>query len=150
MPEVLERDEKAEGKPAEKTEPAKDQESPQGKTAPLVDEHGEPVADDFDRGSRRRTVKKPLYQRPAFLIAAAVVLLVGAIFLVRYWLYARSHESTDDAFIDGHIIQVSPKVSGYVAKIYVTYNQQVKAGDLIVELDARDFEAKLNQAKNRP
>ena len=78
---------------------------------------------------------------------AAVILVLGLIFGVRYWLYARSHESTDDAFIDGHIIQISPKVSGYVAKIYVTDNQQVKSGDLIAELDARDYEVRLQQAK---
>lgn len=81
------------------------------------------------------------------LSVAAVVLIIGFIFGVRYWLYARSHESTDDAFIDGHIIQVSPKASGYVKKIYVSDNQQVKAGDLIAELDARDYEVKLQQAQ---
>jgi membrane fusion protein (multidrug efflux system) len=106
-----------------------------------VDE--EPVADQPDAEVARR----PFYKRRSILIAAAVVLLFGAIFGVRYWLYSRSHESTDDAFIDGHIIQVSPKASGYVAKIYVNDNQQVKAGDLIVELDARDYEVRLQQAK---
>jgi len=147
MPEVLEHDAaKVDQNTAEKSEPANKNVPQEGKAA-LVDEHGEPLADDFDRGPRRRAVKKPVYQRPAFLIVAAIVLVVGAIFLVRYWLYARSHESTDDAFIDGHIIQISPKVSGYVAKVYVTDNQQVKAGDLLAELDARDFEAKLSQAK---
>lgn len=91
--------------------------------------------------------KRPLYRRPAFLAVASVILLIGIIAGIRYWLYARSHESTDDAFIDGHIIQVSPKASGYIAKIYVTDNQQVKAGDLIVELDGRDYEVRLRQAK---
>jgi membrane fusion protein (multidrug efflux system) len=81
------------------------------------------------------------------LSVGAVVLVIGLIFGIRYWLYARSHESTDDAFIDGHIIQVSPKASGYVKKIYVSDNQQVKAGDLIAELDARDYEVKLQQAQ---
>jgi membrane fusion protein, multidrug efflux system len=81
------------------------------------------------------------------LSVAAVVLVIGLIFGIRYWLYARSHESTDDAFIDGHIIQVSPKASGYVKKIYVSDNQQVKEGDLLAELDARDYEVKLQQAQ---
>ncbi|HET6974946.1 MAG TPA: biotin/lipoyl-binding protein [Pyrinomonadaceae bacterium] len=81
------------------------------------------------------------------IIVASIILLVGVIVGVRYWLYARSHESTDDAFIDGHIIQVSPKASGYVAKIYVNDNQQVKAGDLIVEIDPRDYEVRLQQAR---
>jgi len=93
------------------------------------------------------TSKRPLYKRPAVLILASIVLLVGAIIGARYWLYARSHESTDDAFIDGHIIQISPKASGYVAKVYITDNQQVKAGDLIVEIDARDYQTRLQQAK---
>lgn len=91
--------------------------------------------------------RRPFYKRRGVIIIAAVVLVLATIFGVRYWLYARSHESTDDAFIDGHIIQVSPKASGYVAKIYVTDNQQVKEGDLIAELDARDYEVRLQQAK---
>lgn len=106
-----------------------------------VDE--EPVPEQPDAEVARR----PFYKRRGVIIAAVVVVVLAAIFGVRYWLYSRSHESTDDAFIDGHIIQVSPKASGYVAKIYVSDNQQVKAGDLIVELDARDYEVKLQQAK---
>jgi len=73
--------------------------------------------------------------------------LLAILFGVRYWAYARSHETTDDAFIDGHIVQVSPKVSGYVVKVYVSDNQTVNAGDLIAELDARDLQAKVDQAK---
>lgn len=91
--------------------------------------------------------KKPLYKRPAFLIVAAVVIVAGLIFGLRYWAYARSHESTDDAFIDGRVVQVSPKVSGYIAKVYVKDNQEVKEGELIAEIDARDFEARLEQAR---
>ena len=91
--------------------------------------------------------KKPLYRRPAFLIVAGVALVLGLVFGLRYWIYARSHETTDDAFINGHIVQVSPKVSGYVARVYVKDNQQVKQGDLVAEIDARDYEAKLEQAR---
>lgn len=91
--------------------------------------------------------KRPLYKRPAFLAIAAILLIVAAVFGIRYWLYARAHESTDDAFIDGHVVQVSPKVSGYVAKVYVTDNQEVKEGDLVAELDARDYEARVQQAR---
>src|SRR5438067_12306281 len=106
------------------------------------------VAPDIPDDETAVVVKRrPLYRRPAFLLAAAVVLLVAVIFGLRYWAYPRTHESTDDAFIDGHIVQVSPKVSGYVAKVYVTENQQVKEGDLVAELDARDYEAQLEQAK---
>ena len=108
----------------------------------IVDEYGEPLVDEHEHVRRR-----PLYRRPVFLIIAAAILLLAIVFGVRYWAYARSHESTDDAFVDGHIIQVSPKVSGYVLKVYVSDNQNVNAGDLIAELDARDLEAKVDQAK---
>ena len=116
------------------------------KGAPLLTED-EPLANEDDARGHEHYRKRPLYKRPAFLIGAIIVLLVVAIIGLRYWLYARSHESTDDAFIDGHIIQISPKVSGYIAKVHVVDNQQVNAGDLLVELDARDYEAKLNQAQ---
>ncbi len=110
----------------------------------LIDEHGEPI-----RPGRVDTEprKRPLYRRPAFLIAAVILLLIVAAIGIRYWLYARSHETTDDAFIDAHVTPVSPKVSGYITKIHVRSNQQVKKGDLLVEIDPRDYEARLDQAK---
>jgi membrane fusion protein, multidrug efflux system len=131
-----ERDNSANESPDEATEPREEL------STPLVDEYGEPLADEHEH-----VRKRPLYRRPAFLIIVAIVLVLVLLFGVRYWTYARSHESTDDAFIDGHIIQVSPKVSGYVLKVYVSDNQNVNAGDLIAELDARDLQAKVDQAK---
>lgn len=115
-----------------------------GKAPVLVDEQGEPLQPEAVATTTR---KRPLYRRPAFLIAAVIVLLVGAALGIRYWLYARSHESTDDAFIDAHITAVSPKVSGYIVKVHVDSNQQVKKGDLLIEIDPRDYQAKLDQAK---
>lgn len=108
----------------------------------IVDEYGEPLTDEHEHARKR-----PLYKRPVFLITALVILLLAIVFGVRYWAYARSHESTDDAFVDGHIIQVSPKVSGYVLKVYVTDNQNVNAGDLLAEIDSKDLQAKVDQAK---
>jgi len=107
----------------------------------------EDVDDTPETIDDEETLKRPFFKRRAVLVVASIVLLVGVIVGLRYWLYARSHESTDDAFIDGHIIQISPKASGYVSRVYVTDNQQVKACDLIVELDARDYQARLQQAK---
>jgi len=113
----------------------------------LVDEDRQQLTADDDGNEHQHFKKRPVYKRPVFVIGAIIVLLVVGIIGMRYWLYARSHETTDDAFVDGHIIQVSTKASGYVAKVYVTDNQQVKAGDLLAELDARDYEAKVTQAK---
>lgn len=95
----------------------------------------------------REVSKQPFYKRRGVLIIAGAVLLIAAIIGVRYWLYARAHESTDDAFIDGHIIQISPKAAGYIAKIHVRSNQDVKAGDLLIEIDPRDYEVRVRQAQ---
>ena len=89
--------------------------------------------------------KKPRSKIPFIIIG--VIILVGAIAGLIYWLNARNYESTDDAFIDGDIIRISPKVAAYITKIYVSSNQHVKKGDLLVELDPKDYEAKLEQAK---
>lgn len=130
---------------------------------PLVEESeevGRPAANEFEDADaqpgpdiheepdRHEAVRRrPLYRRPAFLIVAALVLVVALVFGLRYWSYARTHESTDDAFIDGRIVQVSPKVSGYVVKLHVKENQEVREGELVAELDARDFEARLAAAR---
>jgi membrane fusion protein (multidrug efflux system) len=74
-----------------------------------------------------------------------VVLLGLMIFGVRKWWFGRSHVSTDNAQVDGHIVPVLPKVGGYVVEVRVDENQSVKAGDTLVVLDDRDFRARLAQ-----
>jgi membrane fusion protein (multidrug efflux system) len=75
------------------------------------------------------------------LLCVAAVAAVGV--GVAYYLYSLSYESTDDAFIDGHIVPVSARAAGHVAKVYVTDNQWVQQGDLLAELDPSDYEARL-------
>src|SRR5262245_52199683 len=93
------------------------------------------------------TLPKARSKRHSLFVVIGIVLLLGAVVGVRYWLHSRQYESTDDAFIEGHTTQVSPKVSGYVQKIYITDNQRVNAGDLLVEIDPRDYEARFAQAR---
>jgi len=78
------------------------------------------------------------------LFAGAIVLLAVIIGL---FLYYRNRESTDDAQVDGHITQISSKVYGRVADVLVDDNQQVKAGQVLVKLDPRDYQAALDQAQ---
>ena len=73
-------------------------------------------------------------------LAAAVSALIG-------WKYIASHESTDDAYIDGNITQISSRVGGTVSQVLIDDNQFVKAGQLLVELDPRDYDVKIAQAK---
>jgi membrane fusion protein (multidrug efflux system) len=86
-------------------------------------------------------------KRKRIFLIGGVVLVILAVLGTAYWLYERQFESTDDAFIEGDITQISPKVSAYINKIYVKNNQLVHKGDLLVELDPKDYEAKLEQAR---
>jgi membrane fusion protein (multidrug efflux system) len=74
-----------------------------------------------------------------------VILLGLLVFGARKWWWGRSHVSTDNAQVDGHIVPVLPKVGGYVAEVRVEENHNVKAGDTLVVLDDRDFRARLAQ-----
>ncbi len=83
--------------------------------------------------------------RRNFIIASVVILLV----LVAVFFYYRSTftEDTDDAQVDGDLYQVSARVSGQVIKVAVTDNQQVNQGDVIAEIDPRDYQVQLEQAE---
>jgi membrane fusion protein, multidrug efflux system len=84
--------------------------------------------------------------RRVLALVGGVLAVVGIVLGIHYYLFAVSHESTDDAFIDGRIVVISPRVSGHVDKVWVRDNQFVKAGDLLVELDSRDFTAQVGAA----
>ena len=77
----------------------------------------------------------------AGLTALAVVGALGA------WAFGRGKESTDDAQVEGRVVNVSPRVPGQVEKVLVIDNQSVKQGDLLVQLDTRDLDAKLASAR---
>ena len=90
--------------------------------------------------------KRPL--RKALTILAVVLLIAGlTIAGVQYWRYSSQFETTDDAFIDGHISQVSSQIAGRVVTLAVQDNQVVKQGQLLVQLDPRDQQQKLDQAR---
>ena len=57
------------------------------------------------------------------------------------------YESTDDAFIEGHVVPISPRVSGHVAKVLVNDNELVEAGQVLVELDPADFQTRVAAAR---
>ncbi|HML30274.1 MAG TPA: HlyD family secretion protein [Hyphomicrobium sp.] len=85
-----------------------------------------------------------------WLTAIAVAILIAtAAGILLWWLNARHYEWTDDAFIDARQFAVSSKVAGYVQDVEVTDNQRVSAGNLLVQIDPRDYLASLAQAKAR-
>jgi membrane fusion protein (multidrug efflux system) len=66
---------------------------------------------------------------------------------INYLIASFTHESTDDAFLEGHVISIAPKVAGEVIAVHITNNQAVKKGDPLFEIDPRDFQTILDQKK---
>jgi membrane fusion protein, multidrug efflux system len=91
--------------------------------------------------------KRSLFRRPAVIVAAAAVAIVGISYGGFALFHSFTHESTDDAFIDVHFVSVAPKIAGRVVLVHVDDNQLVKKGDVLVEIDPGDFQVVLAQAK---
>src|SRR6516225_7135467 len=96
-------------------------------------------AERLPRGRARAGGRK----RMIFALAALVVVVAG-FFL---WRYLSSYESTDDAQVDVHLYPVSSRISGYVLKVNVGDNEYVQKGAVLVEIDPRDYEVALTQAR---
>jgi multidrug resistance efflux pump len=84
--------------------------------------------------------------RKPLLIGGALLSVVVIVAIVAY-LKTAGTESTDDAFIDAHIIPIGAKVAGQVQAVHVNDNQPVKADDPLVEIDPRDYDAKLAEQR---
>ena len=95
----------------------------------------------------RQSSDRPFRAQPVFLILLPILILCGAVCGVIYWLHARQYVATDDAFVDGEIVQVSAKVSGIIQSVEVQDNEDVAAGTILVRIDPRDLQARLNEAK---
>ncbi|MEJ0020308.1 MAG: HlyD family secretion protein [Acetobacteraceae bacterium] len=99
---------------------------------------------DAERRSERGP---PRWRRPLLIAAgfAAAIVVIGTVTL--WWLHARHFESTDDAFVDGYVTQMAPQVAGRVTALRFSDNQHVVAGQVLVQIDPRDYQVKLDQVK---
>ena len=101
------------------------------------------AADTLPQGNLSRLTAKKL------IIAALLLFgVVGAAWYGRYWwTTGRFIESTDDAYVGGNATAISPHVDGFVAQLLVRDNEHVRAGQLLIRLDPRDFQAALDHAR---
>ncbi|MGD0294192.1 MAG: HlyD family secretion protein [Terracidiphilus sp.] len=99
----------------------------------------EPIEQDVETESAQ-----PTSRRRGIIVAVVVIIALAAFGI---WWRATYSESTDDAQINGHLIQVSSRIAGQVAKVYVDENQPVKEGDLIAELDPSDYKVAVENAE---
>ncbi|AXC14364.1 Membrane fusion component of tripartite multidrug resistance system [Acidisarcina polymorpha] len=106
----------------------------------MADQNPEPAnnGDETERSEKPRQKSR----RRFIIIGVVMVLIVGALL---FWWRSTFYEDTDDAQIDGHLIQISTRIAGQVVKVYVEENSQVKAGDTIAELDPKDFQVAVQQ-----
>jgi membrane fusion protein (multidrug efflux system) len=87
--------------------------------------------------------------RKQWLLYGVLLLLIGlgAPYGWRLWEYYHTHESTDDAYVVGDIVPISARVTGTVLAVHIEDHQRVEAGQLLVQLDPRDFALRVQQAE---
>jgi membrane fusion protein (multidrug efflux system) len=99
------------------------------------------------------TLEEPVAQPPrrrlAVRLAGFALLATAVAGGVVYYLHSRTYESTDNAFLEGGVVQLSPRVGGQVLRVHVQDNQHVNRGDLLAEIDPRDFETRVAEARAR-
>ena len=110
------------------------------------DDRGANASDQADDGEPAKA-PTPRWKKVLYGIIGAAILAAAVIGGVLYWRHAGQFESTDDAFIDGYISRVSARVSARVEKLLIQDNQEVKAGQVLLELDPRDYQASVDQAR---
>ncbi|POA21363.1 hemolysin D [Pseudomonas sp. FW300-N1A1] len=91
--------------------------------------------------------RPPLLKRALLITAAFIAVLLIALYAVHWWTSGRYLEETDDAYIGGDVTVIGPKVAGYIEHVLVSDNQRVKAGDVLIRLDSRDYRASLAKAE---
>ena len=115
------------------------EQNPESGRTSTVEEHpdqGNNDQNDLDAPPRKKG------RRRFIVIGVVAVLIVGALL---FWWHSTYYEDTDDAQVDGHLIQVSARVAGQVIKVNVDQNQYVQAGTVIAEIDPKDFEVTVQQ-----
>jgi membrane fusion protein (multidrug efflux system) len=97
--------------------------------------------------SREAGTPAPVARRSPVKFIALGILALAAIAGGWAWFHFRDRVSSDDAQVDAHIVAIAPKISGNVIAVLVNDNQPVKAGDVLVRIDPRDYQAKVDMAR---
>ena len=118
-------------------------------TSRKSDDKGSEGSDDDEStdGDEKKEKKPSLFKKPLFWIILIVVVTVLVVGGVLYWLNARQFESTDDAFVDTHIVRIAPQVGGTLVKVANVDNRHVEAGTLLAEIQPTGPQAQLAEAQ---
>jgi len=111
-----------------------------------TDQPKEPAAAKVPEETKPEDAGVKKGKRTPLVILTAVV-VVAAIVGLLYYLHSRHFEETDDAFIEGHVTAVSPRIAARVMEVHFNDNDDVRQGQLLVVFDPRDFAATLERAQ---
>jgi membrane fusion protein, multidrug efflux system len=104
------------------------------------EQNHDPPIDDLPE----RTTPRPRRTRLILAALPAALLCLGGL---KCWHYLQSYQSTDDAQVDGYLDPISSRINGTVTAVYVNNNQTVKEGQLLAQLDPRDYQVAVEQAE---
>ena len=107
------------------------------------------IADLDDSAKAEERPSPPVRRKRAVQLAGFGLAAIAVAAATLYYLHSRGYESTDNAFIEGSVMEVSPRVAGQVLRVHVEDNQHVNKGDLIAEIDASDYQASAAEAHAR-
>ncbi|HET9105900.1 MAG TPA: HlyD family secretion protein [Steroidobacteraceae bacterium] len=94
-----------------------------------------------------RNDREPWFKRRGVVIAGGLILLLLVVLIGAWWWYESGIETTDDAFLEAHVVDVSPQIAGQVTRVLVEENQLVHAGQPLVEIDPSQFRLALQQSQ---
>jgi membrane fusion protein (multidrug efflux system) len=118
-----------------------------GESSPTGERSKTLVSDSEKGGTQVSRTRRTLQDHPRKALAGFIILLVVVAVAVHFIRDAFVFESTDDAQVDGHIMPLSARISGYVLKVPVMEGQLVQAGDVLVTIDPQDYQISVNQAQ---
>ncbi len=108
--------------------------------------NGGPAAAPQQAQPETEPAKPPVTRSPIFWVVLIIVLVFGGIWGFNFWVYSQNHVSTDDAYVTGDLVNVSPIISGTLSQLNVEEGDQVKAGQIIAKLDDSGPRANYDQA----
>jgi membrane fusion protein (multidrug efflux system) len=116
----------------------------------MAESEDKPEGEDGDKGDNKKEGEdgekdKPRSKKPLLIVGAIVV--VGLIIGFIFWFARRNEVRTDDAYTDGNVVTMAPKISGYVVALNIDDNMRVRRGDLLLRIDPRDYLAAQQQAQ---
>ena len=143
-------DEDENGPPPKNPRDHADRDDREGNATADSRDDDEPDSDDNDaddNGDEQDDGKPPLYKRPIFWIVVGVVAAVLIVGGILYYLHSRKYQSTDDAFVDAHVVRIAAETTGRLSEVVELDNQQVRAGQILAVIEPGTPSTTLREAQ---